>query len=178
MSIMYSGGKVEKYTQGQYVFAIRQFTPFHAMYVLGELQKVIAPAIGGAFQGLKEDSLDKDVRDMLFLGETLSNAFNNLAKNADGKQLEQAASLLLDPDYVSVAPKMNKGAPEFQVLDEAAINEVFSGRIIDMFVLMIKVFRVNYMDFSKLSSVPTGVRKTLAEVKQSFLGNTLLSSDK
>ena len=175
MSISYQGGKVTKYEQGPYVFAIRQFTPFYAMRVLGELQKIISPALEGAVNGLKQDSLDKDIGDAMFIGETIANALIKLAEHSDGEQFEKAASLLLDADYIGVAPK---GKTDFQALDENAINEVFSGRIVDMFALMVRVFQVNYLDFSKLSSVPTGVRKTLAEVKRSFRGNILQSSGK
>lgn len=175
MAIMYSGGKTTKYEQGQYVFAIRQFTPFYAMRVLGELQKIISPALGGALEGLKTSNGDAQLNDMAVMTNGVSDALLKLAKTMNGEQLETAAMLLLDADYVSVAPRKTN---DFQVLDESAINEVFSGRMIDMFALMVQVFKVNFLDFSKLSSVPTGVRKTLAEIKQSFQGNAAKNSSK
>ena len=93
----------------------------------------------------------------------------------DGDTLEKVSAMLLDPDYVSVAPLHTK---DFQQLDESAVNEVYSGRIFDMIVLMAQVFKVNYMDFSKLSSVPTGFLGTLRGLKQSFQGNAPTISQK
>lgn len=168
MSIIYSGGSVKKYDQGQYTFAIRQMPPFRAIKVLGELQKVVLPPLGGAAKGLKSTDKDKDIRDPAFIGKTVMDALNGLAEHVDGDQLERAAALLLDPDYIGVAPLHTK---DFQQLDESAVNEVFSGRIFDMVVLMIQIFKVNYLDFTKLCCVPTGVRETLAEIKRSFQEN-------
>lgn len=165
MSLIYHGGEVKKYDQGKYTFAIQQMPPFHAMKVLGEIQKIIVPALGGAASGFKEEDEGLDVRDPKFIGGTLLNALDGLADRLTGEQLERAAVLLLDPQYVSVAPLHTK---DFQELDEMAVNEVFSGRILDMVVLMVQVFKVNYLDFTKLSSVPTGVRTALGEAKKLF----------
>lgn len=171
---MWDGGKVEKIAQGDYVFGIRKFTPFHAMRVLGDLQKVIAPVLGGAASSIKTQNPDVDIRNMSMLGNVLSDALNNLADKVSGEQLETAAKILLDPDYISVSPK---GKQDFQRLDEEIVNEVFEGRVIDMFALMGQVFKVNYLDFSKLCSVPTGVREALTEIRQSFQAKPLTNSD-
>lgn len=173
MSIIYRGGETKKYDQGDYTFAIRPFPAFHSMKVLGDLQKVVVPALGGAIGGLKPESLDMDTSDVKFIGGAVADAFNNLAKTLDGDALERAAELLLDPQYVSVAPLHTK---DFQPLDEGAVNEIFSGRIIDLIALMVQIFKVNYADFSKLSSVPTGVRKALGEIKSSFLASSQTNS--
>lgn len=173
MSIIYRGGETKKYDQGDYTFAIRPFPAFHSMKVLGDLQKVVVPALGGAIGGLKPESLDMDTSDVKFIGGAVADAFNNLAKTLDGDTLERAAELLLDPQYVSVAPLHTK---DFQPLDEGAVNEIFSGRIIDLIALMVQIFKVNYADFSKLSSVPTGVRKALGEIKSSFLASSQTNS--
>ena len=173
MSIIYRGGETKKYDQGDYTFAIRPFPAFHSMRVLGDLQKVVVPALGGAVGGLKPESLDMDTSDVKFIGGAVADALNNLAKTLDGETLERAAELLLDPQYVSVAPLHTK---DFQPLDEGAVNEIFSGRIIDLIALMVQIFKVNYADFSKLSSVPTGVRKALGEIKSSFLASSQTNS--
>ena len=131
------------------------------------------PALGGAIGGLKPESLDMDTSDVKFIGGAVADALNNLAKTLDGNTLERAAELLLDPQYVSVAPLHTK---DFQPLDEGAVNEIFSGRIIDLIALMVQIFKVNYADFSKLSSVPTGVRKALGEIKSSFLASSQTNS--
>ena len=173
MSIIYRGGETKKYDQGDYTFAIRPFPAFHSMKVLGDLQKVVVPALGGAIGGLKPESLDMDTSDVKFIGGAVADALNNLAETLDGETLERAAELLLDPQYVSVAPLHTK---DFQPLDEGAVNEIFSGRIIDLIALMVQIFKVNYADFSKLSSVPTGVRKALGEIKSSFLASSQTNS--
>lgn len=173
MSIIYRGGETKKYDQGDYTFAIRPFPAFHSMKVLGDLQKVVVPALGGAIGGLKPESLDMDTSDVKFIGGVVADALNNLAKTLDGETLERAAELLLDPQYVSVAPLHTK---DFQPLDEGAVNEIFSGRIIDLIALMVQIFKANYADFSKLSSVPTGVRRALGEIKSSFLASSQTNS--
>ena len=84
MSIIYQGGETKKWDQGQYTFAIRQFPPFHAMKVLGELQKVLAPALGGAIGGIKPETLDQDTNNVIFIGNTVADALNGLARSMDG----------------------------------------------------------------------------------------------
>lgn len=161
----YTGGTFTQYEQGEYVFSIRQFTPFYAMKVLGELQKIATPILGGAVQAAENVDTEAEIRSIPVLTKLVSGAVNGMANKVDGETLERIAKLLLDPNYVSVAPIHTK---EFQRLDEAAINEVFSGRVIDMIALMMQVAKINYLDFSKLCSVPTGAREVLAELKQSF----------
>ena len=51
---MWDGGKFTKFQQGEYVFSIRQFAPFKAIKVLGDLQKIITPALAGALTGLQK----------------------------------------------------------------------------------------------------------------------------
>lgn len=156
---MWQGGNFTKYEQGDYVFSIRQMPPFTAIKVLGELQKIILPAIGGILNGVGKNP-EADTANNLDMVKVLSEGLEKLATNLDGDKLEKAVSMLLDPNYVAVKAKDGK---DFVRLEEGAINEVFSGRIIDMIILAVQVFKINYMDFSKLSSVPTGVLKTLRE---------------
>ena len=149
---MYSGGEIKEYKQGEYTFNIRQFEPFYAIKVLGELQKVIAPVLDGAIGGLKKpDVTDETTPDLGVLATIASGSFMSLALYLSGDELLRISKLLLDPEYVySVA------------------NEVFSGRPFDMIALMVKVVTVNYLDFSKLSSLPAGVRETLGGLKLMF----------
>ena len=117
----------------------------------------------------------ENLGDML---QIISNGLEKLAYTIDGDKLELALKLLLDEKYVAVKIEQSNGKKDFIRLDEGAINEVFEGRIIDMIVLAIKVFKVNYLDFSQLSSVPIGVQKTLAEIKlPSFLAQQVNTSE-
>jgi len=167
MSIIYQGGEVKKYDQGEYTFAIRQMPPFRAMKVLGELQKVVGPAIGGLTKGVKPNMLDMETDNVEFISSLVSETLGAIAENVDGDKLEKVLAMVLDPAYVSVA-KLH--TTDFQQLDESAVNEVFSGRAIDMLVLAAQVVKVNYLDFSRLSTVPTGAQTALRGLTQSFRG--------
>ena len=49
---MWTGGKFTEVKIGDDVFTVRQFPPFYAIRVLGELQKIITPALGGVLKGI------------------------------------------------------------------------------------------------------------------------------
>ena len=98
------------------------------------------------------------------LATIASGSFMSLAMYLDGDELWRISKLLLDPEYVYV--KNSSG--QFEKLTESVANEVFSGRPFDMIALMVKVVTVNYLDFSKLSSLPAGVRETLDGLKLTF----------
>ncbi len=162
---MYSGGEIKEYKQGAYTFNIRQFEPFYAIKVLGELQKVIAPVLDGAIGGLKNPAVtDEMTPDLGVLATIASGSFVSLAQHLSGDELLRISKLLLDPEYVYVK---NSGG-QLEKLTESVANEVFSGRPFDMIALMVKVVTVNYLDFSKLSSLPAGVRETLDGLKLTF----------
>ncbi|MFQ7191012.1 MAG: phage tail assembly chaperone [Megamonas funiformis] len=175
---MWTGGKFTEVKIGDDVFTVRQFPPFYAIRVLGELQKIITPALGGVLKGISENNGDMDTENLGDMLQIISNGLEKLAYTIDGDKLELALKLLLDEKYVAVKIEKSNGKKDFIRLDEGAINEVFEGRIIDMIVLAIKIFKVNYLDFSQLSSVPIGVQKTLAEIKlPSFLAQQANTSE-
>ncbi|WP_303997715.1 phage tail assembly chaperone [Megamonas hypermegale] len=167
---MWDGGKFTKFQQGEYIFSIRQFAPFKAIKVLGELQKIIGPALAGALTGLK-NAPNADTNNFLSLAPVVSDALEKLAYNLDGDKLQNAMELLLDKNYVAVEVVAKNGTKNFTQLDEGLINEIFTGRTFDLLALMVEVFRVNFMDFSKLSSIPSGVREVFGEIKSPFQGN-------
>ena len=158
---MFDGGKITKWKQGDYEFSIRQMNPFKAMKVLGDLQKLIIPALGGAAAGLNDSSENAEVV------SAISSALASIAENVDGDKLEQACKLLLDVEYIAVK---EKGAKDFAYVSNEDMGAIFTGRPWDMLALCYKVFEVNFLDFSKSSSVPTGVRNALGEVKAMFRG--------
>ena len=75
---------------------------------------------------------------------------------------------ILDENYVAVEVTADNGTKTFTRLNEGLINEIFTGRTFDLLVLMIEVFKINFLDFSKLSSLPTGVREVFGEIKLPF----------
>ncbi len=167
MGISYTGGNVEKYQQGDYVFYIRQFMPFYAMRAWGELQKIIAPVIGGAVSEIKNDNMDTEIRrygvhrrSARKCAEQFS-AENKWRANRTRKRI-----FYLTRNTSASHQRARKRTSSSST--KARLNEVFSGRPIDMIVLMVKIFKVNYLDFSKLSSVPIGFRNQLGEVTTAF----------
>ena len=155
----FDGGEVTIWTQGDYDFSIRRFDPFLAMRVLGELQKLLVPAIGGAI-----DNVD----DAAQLGGAIGGALLKIAEVVDGDKLEKAVKILLDSNYIAVS---KTGQKDFQRLDNGAVTAIFTGRPFDMLALCGKIFSVNFTDFSKSCSVPTGVRQFIDGIKEAFRGD-------
>lgn len=166
---MFDGGKITKWRQGDFEFSIRQMNPFKAMKVLGDLQKLIIPAIGGAAAGLNDSSENAEVV------SAIGGALASIADNVDGDKLEQACKILLNVEYIAVK---EKGAKDFSYVSDEDMEAIFTGRPWDMLALCYKVFEVNFLDFSTSSSVPTGVQKALSEVKAMFRGASGTTSEK
>ena len=158
---MFDGGKITKWKQGDFEFSIRQMNPFKAMKVLGDLQKLIIPAIGGAAAGLNDSSENAEVV------SASGGALANIADNVDGDKLEQACKLLLDTEYIGVKEKDSKS---FVSVDSDGLEAIFTGRPWDMLALCYKVFEVNFLDFSASSSVPIGVRNVVNEIRSQIMG--------
>lgn len=159
--------KPAEYRQGESLFLIRPFEPFEALHVLGELQKVVGPVIGGATKSLKDYDMDEEIN-LILLARVVGNVFESLPSRINGKQLEEVARLLLRTDYISFSHDgTEKNLVKFT---ETVIDEYFTGRPFDLIALMIQVAKVNYLDFSKLLSIPTGWREVLTELKESFQG--------
>lgn len=162
---MYSGGEIKEYKQGAYTFNIRQFEPFYAMKVWGDLLKVAAPLLDGGFDAIrKSPANDKHTSDFALLANIATGGFTALARQLNGDELLRIAKLLLDPEYVYV----KKGNGDFVKFTESVANEVFSGRPIDMIVLMCQVAAVNYADFTKLSSIPDGFLEIWSAIQSMF----------
>lgn len=159
--MVFDGGKITKWKQGDYEFAIRQFDPILAIEVIGDLQKVVIPAAGGAANGVAINGEHNEI--VAAIGGILE----ALSLRVSGKVLRQSVELLLDSEYISVK---EKGSKEFVSADRDKLSSIYWGRPFDMVALCIKVFEVNYLDFSTSCSVPTGVRETADEIKQMVQG--------
>ena len=153
-----------KYQMGNDVFFIQQIPPFEGLEVLGEVQKVLLPAIGGALMGVNASS-GADAK------ETGINAIymimDSLPQHLDGASLQKLERLLIDQQYIAVK---KDGKCDAIALDEDVINEIFTGRTLDLIALMFKVFEVNFGDFSKLSGIPAGIRRVLETIATVFRG--------
>lgn len=161
--------KPTEYRMGESLFMIRPFEPFEAIHVLGELKKVLAPVIGGAAKGFSENALDMDVRDVRVWADIIAGVLDNLGTCMTGEQMENLARQLLRPDYIGFSPDGTER--KLVKLTEDMIDEYFTGRPIDLIILMIQVVKVNYLDFSKLSGVPTGLTQVFGEITSAFREN-------
>lgn len=120
-------------------YSVTPFEPFKAIEVLGELQKILGPAIGGVMDG---------------------NALVMIAQNVDGEKLQHAIRLLLDEEYVAVSPH---GRKDFVKLTDMTVNELFTGNPMALLTVAVKVFDAQYTDFSMLSSALIGALEALGE---------------
>lgn len=151
------------YKQGEYTFYITRYDPFEAMRVLGNLQKILGPIFGGALKSAKMDSDLAKKKDYLPM---IGGALTELPNKLSGEQFLSLCRMLLRSDYISVK---NPETGDTRKLTEPIINEVFEGRPFDMLALMFEVVKVNFLDFSRLSSIPAGARKGLSEMTKKFL---------
>lgn len=156
--------KPVEYKQGKTVFYIHRFPPFMAMRVLGELNKIIAPVLGGAAKGLEGADMEGG-NGLGAIAPVLGDALKNLMM-IDGDVMEHVLRLVLDENYISVSTNGSKN--NLAYLTEEKVNEVFEGKPIDMIMLAVEVVKVNYLDFTMLSSIPTGFLKTLGTMKSAF----------
>jgi hypothetical protein len=165
--MLFDGGKITKWTQGEIEFSIRQMNPFKAMKVLGELQKTVLPVIGGAAKGLRDSSEQSE------MVEAVAGALSQMATTLDGDKLEKACNLLLDTDYLAFKTKEDKN---FKSLDMDDLAAIYTGRPWDLLALCYKIFEVNFLDFSMSCSVPIGIRNAVNEIRRTIMdtvGNTL-----
>ena len=144
--------KPYEYKMGEATFYIHIFPPLTAMKILGEVQKALAPILGGITKELTSKS-DAQVDSLALIGSALGEALLRMPEHMDGERLQNLCKLLLQSDYIGVS---TDGLKQPVKLTESVLDEVFTGRPFDIIALMYKVFEVNFLDFSKLSSVKIG----------------------
>lgn len=143
---------------GEDVFFIQLIPPKESIKAWTEVQKVLLPALSGAMEGMNisaENEKEKWVN-------VVASAFQTLPYTLDADKVEKLYSYLLNPEYVAVQRKEDKTPIR---LTEDLVDEIFTGRTFDLFILMAKVVQVNYLDFSKLCGVPIGFRQTAEEIQ-------------
>lgn len=144
--------KPYEYKMGEATFYIHIFPPLTAMKILGEVQKALAPILGGITKEVTSKS-DAQVDSLALIGSALGEALLRMPEHMDGEGLQNLCKLLLQSDYIGVS---TDGLKQPVKLTESVLDEVFTGRPFDIIALMYKVFEVNFLDFSKLSSVKIG----------------------
>lgn len=156
-----------EYRMGQDIFYIQQIPALEGLDVLGEVQKVLLPALGNALLGASASSENAGAKETGI--NVLYMMLDSIPQHLDGATLQKLEKLLVSPQYVAV--KIG-GKGEAVALDEDTINQIFTGRVLDLIALMFKIFEVNYGDFSKLSGVPAGIRHVLETVAKVFRGES------
>lgn len=143
---------------GEDVFFIQLIPPKESIKAWTEVQKVLLPALGGAMEGMNIASADETEH----WANVVASAFQTLPYTLDADKVEKLYSYLLNPEYIAVQRKEDKTPIR---LTEDLVDEIFTGRTFDLFILMAKVVQVNYLDFSKLCGVPIGFRQTAEEIQ-------------
>ena len=156
-----------EYKMGDTVFYIHIMPPLLAMKVLGEVQKTLAPILGGVTKEITARS-DQQVDGLAVIGAAIGEALLRMPEHLDGERLEKLCKILLNGEFIGVSAD---GMKEPEKMSERILNEVFTGRPFDILALMYKVFEVNFLDFSKLSSVKIGNQNALGELIQQITAN-------
>ena len=115
-------------------FYVQSFNPFDAIKILGDLQKIIAPIMGGVV-GQQGD----DVK----VGMSVEAICKGLHDYVDGDNLLRVMKMLINPDFISVS--IEGGQPKR--LTDDLVNLVFAGRTQGLFELCYEVIKINYDGF-------------------------------
>lgn len=143
---------------GEDTFFIQLIPPKESIKAWTEVQKVLLPALSGAMEGMNIATKSENEKWV----NVVASAFQTLPYTLDSDKVEKLYSYLLNPEYIAVQRKEDKTPIR---LTEDVIDEIFTGRTFDLFVLMAKVVQVNYLDFSMLCGLPIGFRQTAEEIK-------------
>ena len=155
---------------GEDVFFIQLIPPKESIKAWTEIQKILLPAISGAIEGMSIET--ETEQDKWF--NTLLSACQTLPYTLDAENTEKLYSYLLNPEYIAVQRKEDKTPIR---LSDDLIDEIFTGRTFDLFILMAKIIQVNYLDFSNLCGVPIGFRQNAEEIKQKIMESLENSSN-
>ena len=144
---------------GDDTFYIQLIPTKESLKAWTEVQKVLLPALGGAMEGMNIASADETEHWV----NVVASAFQTLPYTLDADKVEKLYSYLLNPEYIAVQRKEDKTPIR---LTEDIVDEIFTGRTFDLFVLMGKIVQVNYLDFSNLCGLPIGFRQNAEEIQQ------------
>lgn len=142
---------------GANTFYVRAFPPLQGLKLYGDLQKAITAALKG---GLTSNGEMEDMKEALLGAQINVGAIlAQLGESFNGEVLAQFSERLLDAEYVSVKIK---GEEEAIMLTEDVINELFTGKLVDMLKLEKFIIEVNFGDFFDLIPNLSGFREMLA----------------
>lgn len=141
---------------GANTFYVRAFPPLQGLKLYGDLQKAITAALKG---GLTSDGGTEDMKEALLGAQiNIGAILAQLGESFNGEVLAQFSERLLDAEYVSVKIK---GEEEAIMLTEDVINELFTGKLVELLKLEKFIIEVNFGDFFALIPNLSGVREML-----------------
>ena len=115
-------------------FYVQAFNPFGAIKILGDLQNIIAPIMGGVV-GQQGNDVKFDM--------SVEAICKGLHDYVDGDNLLRVMKMLINPDFISVS--IEGGQPKR--LTDDLVNLVFEGRTQGLFELCYEVIKINYNGF-------------------------------
>lgn len=141
---------------GANTFYVRAFPPLQGLKLYGDLQKAITAALKG---GLTSNGEMEDMKEALLGAQINVGAIlAQLGESFNGEVLAQFSERLLDAEYISVKIK---GEEEAVMLTEDVINELFTGKLVELLKLEKFIIEVNFGDFFALIPNLSGVREML-----------------
>ena len=141
---------------GANTFYVRAFPPLQGLKLYGDLQKAITAALKG---GLTSNGETEDMKEALLGAQINVGAIlAQLGESFNGEVLTQFSERLLDAEYVSVKIM---GEEEAIMLTEDVINELFTGKLVELLKLEKFIIEVNFGDFFALIPNLSGVREML-----------------
>lgn len=141
---------------GVNTFYVRAFPPLQGLKLYGDLQRAVTSALKG---GLIPNGETEDMKEVLLGAQINVGAIiAQLGESFNGEVLAQFSERLLDAEYVSVKIK---GEEEAIMLTEDVINELFTGKIVELLKLEKFIIEVNFGDFFALIPNLSGVREML-----------------
>ena len=151
---------------GANTFYVRAFPPLQGLKLYGDLQKAITAALKG---GLTSDGETENVKEALLGAQiNIGAILAQLGESFNGEVLAQFSERLLDAEYVSVKIKGEEKAYS-QVITgavggaagEDVMNELFTGKLVELLKLEKFIIEVNFGDFFALIPNLSGVREML-----------------
>jgi hypothetical protein len=141
---------------GANTFYVRAFPPLQGLKLYGDLQKAITAALKG---GLTSNGETENMKEALLGAQiNIGAILAQLGESFNGEVLAQFSERLLDAEYISVKIK---GEEEAVMLTEDVINELFTGKIVELLKLEKFIIEVNFGDFFALIPNLSGVREML-----------------
>lgn len=141
---------------GANTFYVRAFPPLQGLKLYGDLQKAITAALKG---GLTSNGETENMKEALLGAQiNIGAILAQLGESFNGEVLAQFSERLLDAEYISVKIK---GEEEAVMLTEDVINELFTGKLVELLKLEKFIIEVNFGDFFALIPNLSGVHEML-----------------